>query len=81
MNLRPEPGGHYRIRIAGELLPGWADRLHGMRLRHDGTGDTLLEGPVHDQAMLHGVLRTIRDADMTLISVNLDTAPAPRTKP
>jgi hypothetical protein len=33
-------------------------------------GDTLLTGPVEDQAALHGLLKKVRDLGMTLISIS-----------
>lgn len=33
-------------------------------------GDTVLTGPVVDQAALHGILKKVRDLGLTLISVN-----------
>ena len=32
-------------------------------------GDTLLTGPVEDQAALHGLLKKVRDSGMSLVSV------------
>jgi len=36
----------------------------------EDNGDTLLTGPVVDQAALHGLLKKVRDVGMPLISVN-----------
>ena len=58
----------YRIRIEGHLGPRWADWFGGMTITLEDNGDTLLNGPVVDQAALHGLLRKIRDLGMPLIS-------------
>jgi hypothetical protein len=63
-----EPG-LYEIRIKGHLGDRWAARFEGMTLRLEENGDTLLTGSVVDQAALHGLLRTVRDLGMPLISV------------
>jgi hypothetical protein len=42
-------------------------------------GDTLLTGPVVDQAALHGLLKKVRDLGMPLISVN-PVEPGPSTR-
>jgi hypothetical protein len=34
------------------------------------SGETLLTGPVADQAALHGLLRKVRDLGLPLLSVN-----------
>ncbi len=60
---------HYSIRLQGLLNPRW-DWLQGLSLTHLETGDTLLCGPVVDQATLHGLLARIRDLNLTLIAVN-----------
>lgn len=59
----------YQFRIAGHLGDHWADVFDGLDITLTEDGDTLLSGPVVDQAALHGLLRRIRDAGMTLISV------------
>ncbi|HEX9988336.1 MAG TPA: hypothetical protein VGE45_07655 [Chloroflexia bacterium] len=63
-----EPG-LYEIRVHGQLDDRWAARFEGMTLTRTDNGDTLLTGPVVDQAALHGLLRKVRDLGMPLISV------------
>jgi hypothetical protein len=57
----------YQIRITGQLGPGWADWFEGLTVTLDG-GDTLITGPVVDQAALHGLLKRVRDLGMPLVS-------------
>ena len=59
----------YEIRIKGHLDDKWADWFEGLTLTREDNGETLLIGPVVDQAALHGVLRKVRDLGMPLISV------------
>jgi hypothetical protein len=58
----------YQIRINGHLGPKWADWFGGMTITLEDDGETLLTGPVEDQAALHGLLRKVRDLGMPLIS-------------
>ena len=58
----------YQIRIEGHLGPRWNDWFGGMTITLEDNGETLLTGPVVDQAALHGLLRKIRDLGMPLIS-------------
>ena len=60
----------YQIRIKGLLNPQWTDWFGGMTVSPTDNGDTLLTGPVEDQAALHGLLKKVRDLGMTLISVS-----------
>ena len=63
-----EPG-LYEIRIKGHLDDKWADWFGGLTLTREDNGETLLTGPVVDQAALHGLLRKVRDLAMPLLSV------------
>ena len=58
----------YQIRVKGHLGPRWADWFEGMTITLEVNGDTLLTGPVVDQAALHGLLKKVRDLGMPLIS-------------
>ena len=60
----------YQIRIRGHLGPQRIDWFDGLTITLEENGDTLLTGPVIDQAALHGLLKKVRDLGMPLLSVN-----------
>ena len=60
----------YEIKIRGHLGRQWADRFGGLAITWKNDGDSLLTGPVADQATLHGLLRKLRDLGIPLISIN-----------
>jgi hypothetical protein len=60
----------YQIRIKGHLGRGWTEWFGGLTITLEEDGDTLLTGPVVDQAALHGLLKKVRDLGMPLLSVN-----------
>ena len=68
--------GLYEIRLKGHLDARWADRFEGLAITLEEDGNTLLSGPVADQAALHGVLKKVRDLGMILVSVS-PVAPGP----
>ncbi len=59
----------YQIRIVGFLDRQWTDWFDGMAISPTEDGDTVLTGPVEDQAALHGLLKKVRNAGMSLVSV------------
>ncbi len=60
----------YQIRLRGHLGPEWTGWFGGMEITLEENGDTVLTGLVADQAALHGLLRTVCDLAIPLISVN-----------
>ena len=60
----------YQIRFEGHLDAQWADWFSCLSVSLEENGDTLLTGPVVDQAALYGLLKKIRDLGMPLVSVN-----------
>jgi hypothetical protein len=60
----------YEIRVAGHLSPQWVDWFEGLTLTLEEDGNTLLTGPIVDQAALHSLLKKVRDLGLSLVSVN-----------
>jgi hypothetical protein len=59
----------YQIRIKGHLGAQSTDWFGGLTITLEDNGDTLLTGPVVDQATLYALLRKVRDIGMPLLSV------------
>ena len=68
----------YQIRLKGHLDSQWTDWFGGLTITLEEDGDTLLTGPVVDQAELHGLLKKVRDLGMPLVSVS-PVEPGPST--
>lgn len=60
----------YDIHIEGYLDPAWSEWLQGMTITHLKNGETLLSGPLADQASLHGLLNRLRDMNLVLVSLD-----------
>lgn len=63
------PFEQYEICVKGHLAPHWSDWFDGFAIAPRDNGETLLSGPVIDQAALYGVLIKVRDLGLPLISV------------
>jgi len=61
-------GSRYEIRVQGVLDGRWAAWFEGLQVTDDGS-QTVIAGPVADQAALHGLLNKIGGLGLVLISV------------
>ena len=59
----------YQIRIRGHLGQPWREWFEGLTLTLETDGNTLLTGPVVDQAALYGILKKVSDLGIPLLSV------------
>ena len=64
-----EPPACYEIRVDGVLDSRWSTWFEDLTVTGDAGGQTVIAGPVADQAALHGLLAKICDLNLTLISV------------
>jgi hypothetical protein len=71
LNSEIDPGELlvYQVRIKGHLGREWTDWFEGLTITLEDNGETVLTGPVVDQAALYGLLKKVRDVGMPLISV------------
>jgi hypothetical protein len=58
----------YEIRVKGVLDQRWTAWFEDLQITSDGQ-ETVISGPVADQAALHGLLTKVRDLGLFLISV------------
>ncbi len=59
----------YEIRIRGHLDRRWVAWFEEMTITQLENGETVLSGPLADQAALYGLLRKVRDLGLPLLSV------------
>jgi hypothetical protein len=57
------------IVVKGQLDTGWSKWFEGLTITHNDKGETLISGPIRDQAALYGILAKMRDLALFLISV------------
>ncbi len=67
--MTPAQSVVYQIRIKGHLGSHWTHYFGNLIITLEAEGDTLLTGPVIDQAALYGLLKKVRDLGMPLVSV------------
>jgi hypothetical protein len=70
-NPKMDPGKTmiYQIRIKGHLGSQWSDWFEGQTITLEDNGDTLITGPLIDQATLYGLLKRVRDVGLILVSL------------
>ena len=66
----------YQIKLKGHLDLEWADWFGVLTITLDDNGNTILTGPVADQAALYSLLKRVRDVGLPLVSV-AQVGPAP----
>jgi len=60
----------YEIRVEGHLSSRWEAWFDGLSLTRADDGTTVIQGPIVDQAALHGVLQKLRDIGVPLVSLS-----------
>ena len=71
----------YTIRVKGHLDQSWSAWFDGMTITNKANGDTVISGPVADQAALHSLLVKVHNLNLTLISVlRIETDAKPGSK-
>ena len=58
----------YHIRVQGHLDASWSDWLGGLEIAAQADNETLLTGPVVDQAALHGILDQLYALNLTILA-------------
>jgi len=59
------------IRVKGQIDQHWSDWFDDLTVTHTDQNETVLTGPIVDQAALHGLLAKLRDLGLPIVSVNL----------
>ena len=60
---------HVEICFRGHINRDWMNRLYGLQITHTSDGNTVLSGPLRDQAELQGVLSYLANLGLELLSV------------
>jgi hypothetical protein len=60
----------FEIRVKGHLDQHWSAWFDGLAISYDAEDNTLLRGPLIDEAALYGVLIKVRDLGVPLLAVN-----------
>lgn len=60
----------YEIRVQGHLDQRWSAWFEGLAITYDADDNTVLRGPLVDEAALHGVLIKVRDLAVPLLEVH-----------
>jgi hypothetical protein len=66
----------YEIRVQGHLDQRWSEWFDGLTISYDTDDNTVLHGPLVDEAALHGVLIKVRDPGLPLLAVSREKTDA-----
>jgi len=58
------------IRVKGQIDERWSEWLDDLTITHTDQGETVLAGPILDQAALYGLIAKLRDLGLPLLAVN-----------
>jgi hypothetical protein len=59
------------IRVKGCLDESWSAWFAGLTMTYTPAGETILTGPIADQAALYGLLNKLRNLGVALIAVSV----------
>ena len=68
--MNPKLATVYRVRVKGHLSDDWSTWFDDLSITKLENGDTLISGPIEDQAALYGLLTKVRDLGLSLLAVN-----------
>jgi hypothetical protein len=60
----------YEIRVKGHLDEHWSTWFDGLTVKQETDGNTIISGPVIDQAALHSLLMKVHTLNLTLLAVS-----------
>ena len=62
---------YVEIRVKGHLDQSWSNWLAGLAIDHVENDETVMRGPIADQAALYGLVSKLRDIGLPLLSIRL----------
>jgi hypothetical protein len=62
---------YIEIRVKGQIDGRWSDWFGGLTIRRSGADETVLAGPVPDQAALYGIISRLRDLRLEMSSLSV----------
>jgi hypothetical protein len=65
-----QPCCFFEIRVRGHISSEWSDWFENMEIRLLENGETVLSGPIVDQAALMGILNKLNRLNLPLLSLN-----------
>lgn len=67
----------YEIRVEGHLDQNWSSWFDGLNISYDRQDNTILRGPLVDEAALHGMLIKVRDLALPLLALRREDVDGP----